>query len=202
MGATGQNIDELKKVADTEGCCGIKIFLGSSTGSLLLYDEDKLTEVFTETDVPIAIHSENEEMLNARKAIRDSATTAHSHPEWRSEEVAFSSTKMVVNLAERAERKIHVLHISTKKEIEYLREHKKYVSVEVLPQHLTLHAPDCYDNLGTFAQMNPPIREIEHQQALWAGIENGTVDVIGSDHAPHTREEKEKGYPSSPSGIS
>ena len=157
-----------------------------------MYDEDKLTEVFTETDVPIAIHSENEEMLNARKAIRDSATTAHSHPEWRSEEVAFSSTKMVVNLAERAERKIHVLHISTKKEIEYLREHKKYVSVEVLPQHLTLHAPDCYDNLGTFAQMNPPIREIEHQQALWAGIENGTVDVIGSDHAPHTREEKEK----------
>ena len=201
MGATGDNLDELKKIPEVEGCCGIKIFLGSSTGSLLLYDKDKLFEIFKNTTSPIAVHSENEEMLNARKHIRDAATTAHDHPVWRSEEVAFSSTKMVVELAESAERKIHVLHISSKKEIEYLADHKKYISVEVLPQHLTLTAPECYDELGTYAQMNPPIRGIEHKEALWQGIANGTVDVIGSDHAPHTKEEKDQGYPKSPSGM-
>ena len=201
MGATGENLEELMKVDDLEGCCGIKIFLGSSTGSLLLYDQEKLMEIFRNTTSPIAVHSENEEMLVERLPIRDAATTAHAHPEWRSEEVAFSSTKMIVELAEKAKRKIHVLHISSKKEIQYLKDHKEFISVEVLPQHLTLSAPDCYDELGTYAQMNPPIRSKEHQDALWEGLLNGTVDVLGSDHAPHTKEEKDKGYPASPSGM-
>jgi len=201
MGATGENLDELKKVDNLEGCCGIKIFLGSSTGSLLLYEKEALLDIFKNTTCMISCHSENETMLTQRKPMLEGVTTAHAHVEWRSVETALSSTKRLIEIAKEAQRKVHVLHISTKDEMEFLAQNKDNCTVEVLPQHLTLFAPDCYDRLDTYAQMNPPIRTDEHRQGLWQGLLNGTVDVMGSDHAPHLKSEKSKGYPNTPSGM-
>jgi dihydroorotase len=201
MGATGDNIEELRKVSGLEGCCGIKIFLGSSTGSLLLYEKNALLEVFKETKGMISCHSENEEMLKERKPMLENSTSAHDHAKWRNVETALSSTMRLIDIAREAGRKVHVLHISSKDEMEFLAKNKDACTVEALPQHLTLYAPDCYDRLGTYAQMNPPIRSIEHREGIWQGVLNGTVDVIGSDHAPHLRSEKDRGYPNSPSGM-
>lgn len=201
MGATDSNLESLKKASDVPGCSGIKIFLGSSTGDLLLYDAKILRDIFRETTGVIAIHSEDEERLIERRPIRDAATSPLAHPEWRDMHSALDSTVRVVGLAREEKRSLHILHITTKEEIEFLAKNKDLITVEVTPQHLSLHAPDCYERLGTLAQMNPPIRTMDHQQGLWQGIADGTVDVIGSDHAPHTLEEKERGYPNSPSGM-
>lgn len=201
VGATGKNLNQLIHATQLPGCCGVKIFLGSSTGDLLLYDEEKLIEIFKNIKAPIALHSENELRLRERLHIKRNAKSAHDHPVWRDVNTALSSTKRIIEIARKAQKKIHVLHISTQEEIEFLSHHKDICTVEVLPQHLTLSAPDCYDRLGSYAQMNPPIREQRHQDALWEGIKNGTVDIIGSDHAPHTKEEKDRGFPNSPSGM-
>ena len=201
MGATKDNLDELIAAAKVPGCCGIKIFLGSSTGDLLLYDREVLHQIFSQTTLPISIHSEDESRLVKRKRIRDEATSVHDHELWRDHQVAIKSTQMVVDLARKCKRRIHILHISTGDEIHLIKQHKEWVSCEVTPQHLTLYSPDCYDRLDTFAQMNPPIRSLQHQKVLWQGIHDRVVDVIGSDHAPHTRKEKLAGYPSSPSGM-
>ena len=201
IGATGDNLEQLKAAQGRTGVCGIKIFLGSSTGDLLLYAPDKLRDILKNTWVTISCHSEDEELLRARTHIRDKGQSAHAHLEWRNEETAFSCTQKLINLAQECRRKVHVLHISSKREIEFLAGKKDFCTVEVTPQHLTLEAPDCYDRMNTYAQMNPPIREREHKKALWKALKNGVVDVIGSDHAPHTREEKERGYPQAPSGM-
>ena len=201
MGATSENLEELKKVNDIEGCCGIKIFLGSSTGNLLLFEKEPIQEIFKNTKGIIALHSENEEMLVKNKSIRDNAKTVHAHAEWRNVETALSSTIRIIQIAKECKRKVHVLHITSKEEIEFLSKNKETCTMELTPQHLTLSSPDCYDKLGTYAQMNPPIRSAEHTEGLWSGLKSGFVDVIGSDHAPHTREEKDKGYPNSPSGM-
>ena len=201
MGATADNLSELKKVPDIDHCCGIKIFLGSSTGDLLLYDEKVLLDIFRQTSTVIAVHSENEELLQKNLVFHREAKDVHAHLRWRSVEVALSSTKRIIALARQAGRKVHILHVSTQEEVEFLAHHKEHCTVEVTPQHLTLAAPQCYDRLGTYAQMNPPIREQRHRQALWRAVADGTVDVIGSDHAPHTRAEKDLGYPGSPSGL-
>ncbi len=201
MGATGDNLEDLKELQGHPGACGIKIFLGSSTGDLLLYEPAKLRAILENTWVAISCHSEDEELLQKRRHLRDTGQTAHAHLEWRNEETAFSCTRKLLHLARECGRKVHVLHITSKAEIEFLAGMKDFCTVEVTPQHLTLEAPDCYDRLGTFAQMNPPIRGGEHRRALWQAVRDGTVDVIGSDHAPHTREEKERGYPHSPSGM-
>lgn len=201
IGATADNLAELLKAQDLPGCCGVKIFLGSSTGTLLLYEETKLLEIFQKVKMQIALHSEDEELLNQRIEIRNNAKSVHEHPVWRNEETALRSTKKVIELAKKAGRKVHILHISTQEEIEFLAQNKDHCTVEVTPQHLSLYAPDCYDRLGTYAQMNPPIREARHQAALWKAVVSGVVDVIGSDHAPHTKEEKQKAYPQTPSGM-
>lgn len=201
MGGTDNNLEELKKAKDLEGCCGIKIFLGSSTGSLLLYEKDALLDIYKNTDCMISHHSENEVMLTERKPMLEKALSAHMHAEWRNVDTALSSTKRLIEIAKEAGRKVHILHISTKDEMEFLAKNKAHCTVEVLPQHLTLYAPDCYDRLDTYAQMNPPIRTDEHRQGLWEGVLNGTVDLIGSDHAPHLKSEKSKGYPNTPSGM-
>jgi dihydroorotase len=201
MGATAENLEELKKVGELEGCVGIKIFLGSSTGDLLLYEPEKLLDILTQTKVPIAVHSESETVLKNNIAIRDNAKSVHAHYHWRSVESAVESTKAILELCKKANRKVHVLHVTTGEEMKILKENKDYCTVEVTPQHITLHAPDIYDQIGTYAQMNPPIRELPHKDQLWEGVLDGTVDVIGSDHAPHTKEEKDKGYPKSPSGM-
>jgi len=201
IGATSDNLQDIIEAEKNPRCCGIKIFLGSSTGNLLLNDPRVLKQIFLNTKKPIAIHSEDEEILKERIEIRNNSKDPIDHPIWRNVESALSSTKMIINLARECNRKLHILHITTKEEMEFLNKNKDICTVEVTPQHLTLSSPECYQTLGTYAQMNPPIREKVHQDALWIGIENNTVDVIGSDHAPHTKEEKDKGYPKSPSGM-
>ena len=200
FGATPKNIKQLSKLKDVEGCCGVKLFAGSSTGKLLVDKEADIEKVISSSDRVVSIHSEDEEILNLRKKFIKEGDV-HSHPEWRNTECAISSTRRVVKIAERYNKKIHVLHVTTKEEVDFLAMHKKNVTFEITPQHLTLYAPDCYDKLGTYAQMNPPLRTKEHYDRLWVAIKNNIVDVLGSDHAPHSKENKNKNYPNTPSGM-
>ena len=200
VGGTRENIEDLPKLEKLEGAAGVKVFMGSSTGNLLVDDEESLKKILAKINRRAAFHSEDEARLIARKDIRRHNDPS-SHPEWRDETAAIISTKMLVEAAREAGKRIHVLHISTEEEMEYLADHKDVATVEVTPQHLTLSAPEIYEKLGTYAQMNPPLREARHAKGLWQGLANGTVDVLGSDHAPHTREEKDKPYPESPSGM-
>jgi len=200
FGATPENINQLSELKGLKGCCGVKLFAGSSTGKLLVAKEDDIEKVISNSDRVVSIHSEDEEILNIRKKFIIE-NDVHSHPEWRNAESAISSTRRVVKIAERYNKQIHVLHVTTKEEIDFLAMHKKNVTFEITPQHLTLYAPDCYDKLGTFAQMNPPIRKKEHHDRLWIAIKNSIVDVLGSDHAPHSKEDKNKKYPTSPAGM-
>ena len=200
FGATPENIDQLSKLKDLKGCCGVKLFAGSSTGKLLVAKEEDIEKVISNSDRVVSIHSEDEEILNLRKKFIKEGDV-HSHPEWRNNECAMSSTRRVVKIAERYNKQIHVLHVTTKEEVDFLAMHKKNVTFEITPQHLTLYAPDCYDKLGSFAQMNPPIRKKEHYDRLWIAVKNSIVDVLGSDHAPHSKEDKNKKYPTSPSGM-
>ena len=200
FGATPDNIEQLSKLKDVEGCCGVKLFAGSSTGKLLVDKEADIEKVISSSDRVVSIHSEDEEILNLRKKFIKEGDV-HSHPEWRNTECAISSTRRVVKIAERYNKKIHVLHVTTKEEVDFLAMHKKNVTFEITPQHLTLYAPDCYDKLGTYAQMNPPLRTKEHYDHLWVAIKNNIVDVLGSDHAPHSKENKNKNYPNTPSGM-
>jgi len=200
FGATPENVKQLSKLKGLKGCCGVKLFAGSSTGKLLVDKEADIEKVISQSDRIVSIHSEDEEILNLRKRFIKEGDV-HSHPEWRNIECAISSTRRVVKIAERYNKQIHVLHVTTKEEVDFLAMHKKNVTFEITPQHLTLYAPDCYDKLGTFAQMNPPIRKKEHYDRLWTAVRNSIVDVLGSDHAPHSIEDKKKRYPASPSGM-
>ena len=200
FGATPENVGQLSKLKGLKGCCGVKLFAGSSTGKLLVAKEDDIEKVISNSDRVVSIHSEDEEILNLRKKFIKEGDV-HSHPEWRNVECAMSSTRRVVKIAERYNKQIHVLHVTTREEVDFLAMHKKNVTFEITPQHLTLYAPDCYDKLGTFAQMNPPIRKKEHYDRLWVAVRNSIVDVLGSDHAPHSKEDKNKKYPVSPSGM-
>ena len=200
FGATPENVDQLSKLKGLKGCCGVKLFAGSSTGKLLVDKEADIEKVISQSDRIVSIHSEDEAILNLRKKFIKEGDV-HSHLEWRNTECAVSSTRRVVKIAERYNKQIHVLHVTTKDEVDFLAMHKKNVTFEITPQHLTLYAPDCYDKLGTFAQMNPPIRKKEHYDRLWVAVKNSVVDVLGSDHAPHSKEDKKKKYPASPSGM-
>jgi len=200
FGATPENVDQLSKLKNLKGCCGVKLFAGSSTGKLLVSREEDIEKVISNSDRVVSIHSEDEEILNLRKKFIKGGSV-HSHPEWRNSECAMSSTRRVVKIAERYNKQIHVLHVTTKEEVDFLAMHKKNVTFEITPQHLTLYAPDCYDKLGSFAQMNPPIRNKEHYDRLWTAVKNLTLDILGSDHAPHSKEDKNKEYPASPSGM-
>ncbi|MDC6482151.1 dihydroorotase [Pelagibacteraceae bacterium] len=200
FGATPDNVNQLSKLKNLKGCCGVKLFAGSSTGKLLVAKEEDIEKVISSSDRVVSIHSEDEEILNIRKKFIKEGNV-HSHPEWRNNECAMSSTRRVVKIAERYNKQIHVLHVTTKEEVDFLAMHKKNITFEITPQHLTLYAPDCYDKLGSFAQMNPPIRKKEHYDRLWTAVKNSIVDVLGSDHAPHSKEDKSKKYPASPSGM-
>ena len=200
FGATPTNTDQLAQLKDVEGCCGVKLFAGSSTGNLLVDKEADIEKVISSSDRVVSIHSEDEDIIKIRKKFIKKGDV-HSHPEWRNVEVAMSSTRRVVKIAERYNKKIHVLHVTTRDEVDFLAMHKKNVTFETTPQHLTLYAPDCYDKLGTYAQMNPPLRTKEHYDRLWVAIKNNIVDVLGSDHAPHLKENKDKEYPNTPSGM-
>ena len=200
FGATPDNTDQLKQLKNVEGCCGVKLFAGSSTGNLLVDKESDIEKVISSSDRIVSIHSEDEDIIKLRKKFIKQGNV-HSHPEWRNVECAMSSTRRVVKIAERYNKKIHVLHVTTKEEVDFLAMHKKNVTFETTPQHLTLFAPDCYDKLGTYAQMNPPLRSKEHYDRLWVAIKNNIVDVLGSDHAPHLKSNKDKEYPNTPSGM-
>ncbi|MCB0392127.1 MAG: dihydroorotase [Bdellovibrionales bacterium] len=200
VGATLNNIEELPILEKQPTCCGVKIFMGSSTGDLLVDQLSGLKKILSSIKRNVAVHSENEQRLKERATVRVK-DLAYSHTLWRDEEVAFSSTQDLIKLALETGKKIHVLHVTTEQEMQLLSKNKHIATVEVTPQHLTFSAPEIYDRIGTYAQMNPPIRSEQHRQALWKALNQGVVDVLGSDHAPHTREEKDKGYPLSPSGM-
>ena len=200
FGATPQNIEDLKKLNNLEGCCGVKLFVGSSTGNLLVKDENDIEKIISSSSKIVSIHSEDEEILNLRKKFIKKGDVS-SHPLWRNEECAMSSTRRVVKITERYKKKIHILHVTTKEEVEFLSRYKGNVSFEITPQHLTLTAPECYKKLGTLSQMNPPIREKKHQDMLWKSIKDNVADMIGSDHAPHSLQNKKKEYPLTPSGM-
>ena len=200
VGATPQNVGALSELERLPGVCGVKAFLGSSTGTLLLSEEDAILAALKGGRRRMAVHSEDEARLNARKSFAKTGDP-RTHPVWRDAETARLSTERVLRLARAAGRKLHVLHVTTADELPLLADARDFATVETTPQHLTLSAPECYERLGTYAQMNPPIREAHHRDALWKAVGEGLIDVIGSDHAPHTREEKDKVYPNTPSGM-
>jgi dihydroorotase len=200
VGGTRENIADIPELERLEGSAGIKVFMGSSTGNLLVDDEPSLDRIIAALSRRAAFHSEDEDRLKARMGERKPGDPS-SHPVWRDPQAALISTQRLVRLAETHRKRVHVLHISTGEEMAFLAQHRDWASVEVTPHHLTLVAPDCYRRLGTYAQMNPPVRDQAHQDRIWQGVIDGTVDVLGSDHAPHTREEKDHAYPASHSGM-
>lgn len=199
IGGTRENVAELPALERLPGCAGVKVFMGSSTGSLLVADDAGVEAILSVIARRAAFHSEDEYRLEDRKGLRV-ANDPSSHPVWRDPEAALMSTKRLVALAHKNGKRIHVLHISTREEMAFLADHKDVASVEVTPHHLTLDET-AYTRLGTYAQMNPPVRDAEHREGIWRGVANGVADILGSDHAPHLRAEKDKPYPDSPSGM-
>ncbi|WP_299322336.1 dihydroorotase [Parasphingopyxis sp.] len=200
VGATGANAEELAELERIPGTAGVKVFMGASTGDLLVAEDEPLARVLASGSRRVAIHAEDEARMQARLDRRVEGDPA-SHPVWRDDESAMLATKRIISLARGARRPIHILHISTPAEFEYIAQHRDIATCEVTPQHLTLAGEEAYPSLGTFAQMNPPIRSKAHREGLWHWLRQGVPDVIGSDHAPHTREEKAKTYPDTPSGM-
>ena len=201
VGGTHENADYLGELERLPGCCGVKVFMGASTGDLLIADDEGVRKVLSNVRRRATFHSEDEYRLVERRGLARTGDWT-SHPEVRDAESAIRSTRRLVGLAQETGARIHVLHVTTKDEMEFLRFHKDVATVEITPQHLTLAAPEAYERLGAYAQMNPPIRSQAHVDALWLwGMQQGVADVLGSDHAPHTKEEKAKPYPASPSGM-
>ena len=199
VGGTHDNANDVPELERLPGCAGIKVFMGSSTGSLLVEDDPGVAAILGKTRRRAAFHAEDEYRLEERKHIRVQGDP-RSHPLWRDEITALQCTQRLVKIAREKGAKIHVLHISTGDEIDFLQDHKDVASVEVTPHHLSLDA-SLYATLGTKLQMNPPVRDLEHQKRIWRGLDQGIADILGSDHAPHTLEEKARPYPESPSGM-
>ena len=199
IGGTHDNARHVAELERLPGAAGIKVFMGSSTGTLLVEDDEGVAKILRHARRRAAFHSEDEYRLNERKDFRVAGDPS-SHPVWRDTETALNCTRRLVDIARRERARIHVLHVSTGEEIELLAAHKNVATVEVTPHHLTLSADD-YATLGTKIQMNPPVRDKSHRDKIWRGLDQGVVDVLGSDHAPHTLEEKAKPYPESPSGM-
>lgn len=201
IGGSAVNAGRLATLENLPGCAGVKVFMGSSFGDLLADDTDALRRILRHGRRRMAVHAEDEARLRERRAIVEASGDVREHAHWRDVESALMATRRIVKLAAETGRRLHILHVSSAEEIAFLAGHRARVSVEVTPHHLTLCAPECYARLGSLAQMNPPVRERRHRDALWQGIRDGVVDIIGSDHAPHTREEKARPYPDSPSGM-
>ncbi len=199
VGGTRDNARDIPELERLPGAAGIKVFMGSSTGDLLVEDDEGVGEVLSQTRRRAAFHSEDEFRLRERLGERIE-NDPRSHPVWRDEEAALSCTKRLVAIARKTGARIHILHLSTAEEVDFLVAHKDVATIEVTPHHLTL-TDEAYGRLGTLVQMNPPVRAARHRDRLWWGLEQGLIDVLGSDHAPHLLEEKAKPYPSSPSGM-
>ncbi|WP_332654556.1 dihydroorotase [Brevundimonas sp.] len=200
MGGTHENAKYLGELERLPGCCGVKVFMGASTGTLLVADDDGVREVLRHVKRRATFHSEDEYRLVERRPLARTGDWT-SHPEVRDPESAIMSTRRLVRLARETGARIHVLHVTTAEEVEFLAHHKDVATMELTPQHLTLDGDEAYERLKGLAQMNPPIRNNYHIAGLWRGIEQGVADVLGSDHAPHTLEEKARPYPASPSGM-
>ncbi|MCJ2076406.1 dihydroorotase [Methylobacterium sp. E-016] len=200
VGGTHENVAQLAELERLPGAAGIKVFVGSSTGSLLVEDDAGVRAILTAIRRRAAFHSEDEPMLRARKDLRVPGDPS-SHPVWRSPEVAMAATRRLVALARETGARIHILHISTGDEMDYLADHKDVASIEVTPHHLTLDGDEAYARLGTLVQMNPPVRGDAHRRRIWWGLGQGVADILGSDHAPHQLDEKARPYPDSPSGM-
>ncbi|RWC91026.1 dihydroorotase [Mesorhizobium sp. M8A.F.Ca.ET.207.01.1.1] len=199
VGGTRDNAREVGDLERLPGAAGIKVFMGSSTGDLLVEDDEGVASILRNTRRRAAFHSEDEFRLRERLGERIEGDPS-SHPVWRDEIAALRCTERLVRIARDVRARIHVLHISTAEEILFLEQHKDVATCEATPHHLTLSADD-YARLGTLIQMNPPVRDKRHRDGVWHGIAQGIVDVLGSDHAPHTLAEKAKSYPASPSGM-
>jgi dihydroorotase len=200
VGATAANADHLAELEMIPGTAGVKIFMGASTGDLLVAEDEPLARVLASGRRRVAIHAEDEPRMQARAGFRIEGDPS-SHPVWRDDESALLATTRILRLARAAGRRIHILHITTPAELALIAQNKDIATCEVTPQHLTLAGEEAYPRLGTFAQMNPPIRSGAHRDGLWDYLRQGVPDVLGSDHAPHLRDEKAKTYPASPSGM-
>lgn len=202
FGGTAEYAEHLSEWENIDGVCGIKIFMGASNGDLLSATDEEIDAIVANGKRVIAVHAEDESIMNENKVtILGDSNDVAMHYKWRSEESCLNATKRIVSIAKKYSRKVHILHITTAQEMAFLKANKDIASAEVLANHLTLYAPDCYDMFGTLAQQNPPIREKHHQDALWAAVADGTVDIVASDHAPHTLDEKSGTYPNTPSGT-
>ncbi len=198
IGATATNLEELNTVSPT---CGIKIFMGASTGDLLVDDPDDLERIFANGDRLIAVHAESEKRIQERRTLFAERHDPAVHSEIRDNQCALAATELALALSTRYRRRLHILHMSTHEELELLRVHKPpWVTAEVIPNHLFLNVDD-YATQGTRVQMNPPLRQLEDNTALWQGLCDGIIDFIATDHAPHTLAEKQRPYPQSPSGM-
>jgi len=200
VGATRENTGQLGDLEQLPGVCGVKVFMGSSTGSLLIEDDDGVRAVLQNVRRRAAFHSEDEYRLRERMTLRVQGDP-RSHPVWRDAEAALLCTRRLIALARETGKRVHVLHVTTREEAAFLAGHKDVATTEVTPAHLTLAAPDCYERIGTLAQLNPPIRDAAHREGLWHAIAQGVIDSVGSDHSPHTREEKAQPYPKTHSGM-
>ncbi len=199
VGGTHENVADIPHLERLPGAAGIKVFMGSSTGSLLVEDDAGVSRILGATRRRAAFHSEDEYRLNERKPLRVKGDPT-SHHVWRDVTAALQCTQRLVRIAREQRAIIHVLHVSTGEEIDFLSRHKDVASVELTSHHLTLSSDD-YARLGTKLQMNPPVRETFHRDRIWRGLAEGVADILGSDHAPHTLDEKAKPYPESPSGM-
>lgn len=199
-GATKENTETLGALEALPGICAIKVFAGSSTGNLLVEDDASIERVMRSGRRRIAFHSEDEYRLQARRALFHTGEPYRQHAAWRDEECAFLGTRRILALARKTGRPAHILHVSTAEELDYFAGQKDIASVEVLLNHL-VQDDSAYERLGPYAVMNPPIREARHVRAAWAAVADGTVDTIGSDHAPHAPAAKEKPWPDCAAGL-
>ena len=178
--------------------------MGSSTGTLLVSEDADLERVLRHGKRRCPIHAEDEPRNTARKSLISQSPHPREHPFLRDAESARLATERILRISAKTGRPVHILHVSTRDELPLIADAKVEglgTTAEVTPQHLFFHSPDCYDRLGSYAQMNPPIRSEEHREGLWKAVSGGLFDVFGSDHAPHTRAEKAAPYPQSPSGM-
>ncbi len=202
MGATTDNLGELRRAERTVGSAtpGIKIFVGSSTGNMLVDEQACLEAIFAETSLPIAVHSEDEATVRANRARIEKPLTVHDHSRIRDRRAAVAATLRLIDLSERHRHRLHVLHVSTADEVAILSQRRELVTAEACPHHLFLDASD-YDPLGTLAQMNPALKDPRDRAELWRGLHSGAIQILATDHAPHTLREKARPYPDSPSGV-
>ncbi len=201
VGATRANTPDLATLEREHGVCALKLFAGSSTGDLMIEDDAGIEAVMRSGTRRIAFHSEDEYRLQARRKLFNTGDAYRRHMEWRDEECAFLGTRRIIALAHKTKRPAHIVHVSTAEEFEFLRDHRDIATAEVLVNHLTQIGPDCYDQLGAYAVMNPPIRDRRHYDAAWQAVRDGRVDTIGSDHAPHSHAAKARPWPDTAAGL-